>query len=238
MKKLSLAAAILLSTSAYANVDQPIIMQKVIFTDEQLLAIQTEIFQQMQEQKSALEAIRVSQQPLVEKWQQFLQIILPIEMMELSSRSARADQAGLSDFHVQYLDRSPHNPALFDLAKRKWLFLYEHAFGVTEFRDFSLEEARRMVAEITEQMTSDTFLQTVDQAMANLGEGADLIEKRKALLTVLFPLHMSIMEKYGFEGEKGYVQAQRALIDYYFDPEILESHNRGHQILFKRLFKG
>lgn len=203
-------------------------------TDEQLLAAQTEIVNQLMMQEPALQAIRLSNRPLVDKWQQFLQIVLPIQSRVIKTYSLSSDQSGISNFHRQYMQRAAINNSLFELNKKKWLFLYEHAFGVTEFREIPLEEARLFLAEIADQMTSEAFLQKIDGAVANLGEGAGLIERRTALLTELFPLHMSIMEKYGFAGEKGYIQAQRAFIDHYFDPQILECVSHAQRVVFQR----
>lgn len=234
MKKIILAAAIILAAPLHSETPSSTMLHQQQLTDEQLFAAQIEIFQQLMMQESSLQAIRLSNRPLVEKWQQFLQIVLPVQTRVVQTYSLSSDQSGISHFHQQYMQRAAQNTALFDLNKRKWLFLFEHAFGVTEYKDISLEEARVFLADIADQMTSESFLQKIDGAVANLGEGAGLVEKRKALLTELFPLHMSIMEKYGFAGEKGYIQAQRAFIDHYFDPQILECVNRAQRVVFQR----
>lgn len=58
--------------------------------------------------------------------------------------------------------------------------------------------------------------------------------KRQALLQVLLPLHMSVIEKHGFMGEEGYVQAQRALMDFYHVPELMEGANLAQKVIFQR----
>ncbi len=45
---------------------------------------------------------------------------------------------------------------------------------------------------------------------------------------------MSVMAKHGFEGEIGYIQAQRALMDYFSDPLIKELSNKAQMTVFKR----
>ncbi len=45
---------------------------------------------------------------------------------------------------------------------------------------------------------------------------------------------MAIMKKHGFAGEQGYIQAQRALMEYYSDPLILEQSKQAQTAVFKR----
>lgn len=57
---------------------------------------------------------------------------------------------------------------------------------------------------------------------------------QQGLLQVLLPLHMSVMERHGFMGEEGYVQAQRALMDFYHVPEIMQGANYAQKVVFER----
>jgi len=45
---------------------------------------------------------------------------------------------------------------------------------------------------------------------------------------------MSVMEKQGFLGEEGYLQAQKAILDYYSDPFIQEQSKLAQIAVFKR----
>jgi hypothetical protein len=97
-----------------------------------------------------------------------------------------------------------------------------------------LQEAESLISEIAREMTSEFFLAQIDSVIHSLPPNASLIEKRQAVLTILFPLHMSVMARHGFEGETGYIQAQRATMDYYYDPLISLKAAHAQAIVFKR----
>jgi hypothetical protein len=205
--------------------------EHVVFTDEKLLAMQNEIYQLLQKHSSQLENIATVNKPLVERWQIFLSIILPLQLQVLESNGLPNDQSSLSLFNEMYLAHAKNSKELFELNKKKWLFLYEKAFRVKEYKEITLEEAQSLIASLDAAMTSDEFLTQIDEAIKGKNT---LLEKRQALLSVLFPLHMSVMEEYGFTGEAGYVQAQRSLMDYYSDPFIQEMANHAQSVVFQR----
>lgn len=126
------------------------------------------------------------------------------------------------------------HPALLQLNKEKWLYIFENAFGITEFKEISLSEAQSLIANIAQEITSEPFLRKVDETIGSLSKDATLVEKRQALISILFPIHMAVMEKHGFAGETGYIQAQSAIMDYYHDPLIKEKAMEAQTIVFKR----
>jgi hypothetical protein len=205
-----------------------------IQTMEQLYTIQAEIFEQLKSHEADLNAIREAKGTLIEKWQQFLQVILPIQLQVLKKYGLDDNQRALSQFNEQYMHSSAQYPALFELNRQKWLFLFDKAFGVTDFKEISLEKVQSLIIDIVEEMTSESFLQQVDDQINVLGKEATLLQKRQALLSVLFPLHTSVMAKHGFEGEIGYIQAQRAIMDYYYDPVISQKSAYAQWVVFKR----
>ena len=184
--------------------------------------------------EAELNAIREAKVALVEKWQQFLQVVLPIQLQVLKAHGLNGTQNALSQFNKQCMHASAQYPALFELNCQKWLFLFDKAFGVTDFKEISLEEAQNLNADIVEEMTSESFLQQIDDRISMLGKEAAFLQKRQALLFVLFPLHMSVMARHEFEGEIGYIQAQRAIMEYYYDPLISEKSAYAQRIVFKR----
>jgi hypothetical protein len=202
-----------------------------MYSDEQLLTIQKESLEKICSKEEALKTLTGS---LMEKWQQLLQIVLGAQLEVMKRHGLITDQATLSRFNDAYAQRALTSAALAALNKEKWLFLFDKAFGIREFKELSLAEARRLTADIVDAMTAPSLLQKVDARIEALPPSASLIERRQAVLTVLFPLHLSIMAKYGFAGEEGYIQAQRALMDYYSDPEIAQSASRAQAIVFRR----
>lgn len=201
---------------------------------QQLREAQEYIFASLQAQAAALELLRNSPLSLIEKWQKFLGIIIPIQLDALENLGLGTDQADLSRFNKLFLEHSLKDPELKALNEKKWAYLFKIAFGLTELKHISLEQARALTSDIVAAMTSEDFLTQVDQTISKLASDATLVERRQALLKVLLPLHMSIMVQHGFEGEEGYVQAQRALMDYYYDPSIMNNAQKAQTILFTR----
>lgn len=195
-------------------------MDKKNITNDLLAEIQNKIFKKVRLNEQALLKIKNNSFSLLEKWQQFLQIIFPLQLSVIKNYGFEETQSGLSHFNEIYAQQSINSFDLKQLNKQKWLFILEKAFGVTEFKEISLQSAQKLIIDIAEQMTSKTFLQQIDSIVKSFSDELSLIEKRKAVLTILLPLHMSVMAKHGFEGKDGYVQAQRAIMDYYHDPLI------------------
>jgi len=206
-----------------------------ILTSEQLRAAQTEIFDTLKGRQAQLEQIRGLTIPLMEKWARFLIVILPIQLRVIKALGFGDNQAALANFNEQYMRASEEDLSLRMLNSNKWKFLLEKAFGVTEFKEMTLEEARNLIEDISQEMTSESFLEKLDVAIAQLKDPNSMNEKRQILLSLLFPMQMAIMEKHGFGGEKGYVQAQRALIEYHYDHIISGHATQAQNTVFKRL---
>ena len=201
---------------------------------EQLLTIQKDIFDKIQLNEHKLLLIREKSGSLIEKWQELLQVILPIQMDVIKTYNLGDHQQGLLKFNEEYGSRAPTSTALRELNTQKWLFIFDKAFGITEFKEISLQEAQSLIEEIAEEMTSETFLTQVDDVISSLNPDATLVEKRQAVLTILLPSHMSVMSRHGFAGETGYIQAQRAIMDYYSDPFIAQRAAYAQSLVFKR----
>jgi hypothetical protein len=208
--------------------------QDKILSLEQLLTIQKEIYDRIQLDESKLLLIKDHSGSLMEKWQQLLQVILPIQLDVIKTHVVGDNQFGLSTFNAEYIRCLSESIALRELNTQKWLFLFDKAFGITEFKEISLQEAQSLISEIAEEMTSEAFLTQIDCVIGSLKAEASLLEKRQAILTILFPLHMSVMASHGFVGTAGYIQAQRAIMDYYHDPLIAERASQAQSIVFGR----
>lgn len=204
------------------------------YSVNQFVTIQNEIFQKMQSHEQRLIAIQQSTASLFERWQNLLQVILPIQLEVIQTHQIGDDQSGLSRFNEEYTKMAASSAVLLDLNKKKWLFIFEKAFNITEFKEIFLEEAQRLIADIGEAMNSEAFLKKIDNITNTFHQNSSLLERRQAILKVLLPLHMSVMAKHGFEGEIGYIQAQRAIMDYYYDPQIARDAAHAQSILFHR----
>jgi hypothetical protein len=198
-----------------------------------LIEALNEICLLLKNQESQLAEIRNSDGSLIEKWQKFLSVILPIQIMVIHKHGYAASQKGLSEFNQLLMQEAKENAELKKLNDDKWIYLFRTAFGLTELKVISLEDAQQMTKDIADAVTSEAFLQAIDERMAALKEGT-MLERRQRLLDVLIPAQMKIMERYGFSGEEGYIQAQRALLDYFFDPVVTRQFQRAQDLIFKR----
>ena len=198
-----------------------------------MLEAQKEIFALLKQKEEDLTKIRNSQDPLVEKWQRFLGVILPIQIMVIRKYDYAGNQKGLAEYNQQLIEESKQDPELKKLSDDKWLYLFETTFGLNELKTMTLEDAQKMTREVADAMTEESFLQEIDRVVGSLKEGS-MIEKRQRLLDVLLPVQMKVMERYGFVGEAGYIQAQRAMMDYFFDPEVVAEAQRAQDTIFKR----
>jgi len=199
----------------------------------EMIDVQREIVTLLKQKEEDLLKIRESEDPLIEKWQRFLGVILPIQIMVIRKHGYAGNQKGLAEYNQWLSEESAKDPALKKVNDDKWLYLFQTAFGFSEIKSISLEEAQKMTREIADEMTAEPFLQEIDRVVGSLKEGS-MIERRQRLLDVLLPVQMKVMERYGFMGEEGYVQAQRAMMDYFFDPVVVAEAQRAQDTIFKR----
>lgn len=201
---------------------------------QQLLAIQRTILDALKSHETDLQAIQSSDAPVIKKWQEFLSIMLAIKLDALQSAGFAPTQEELSKFNQSCMHESGSNKELQELNNQKWYYIFNKAFGLKEVKHSTLSEAKSLINDIVASMTADAFLCEIDSIIAQLSPSADIIQRRQALLNILIPLHMRVMEKHGYIGDAGYVQAQRALMDFYHDPEISSIVNQAQTIVFKR----
>lgn len=199
----------------------------------EMIETQNEILGLLKQKEEDLIKIRESEDPLIEKWQRFLGVILPIQIMVIRKHGYVGNQKGLAEYNQRLIAEADREPVLKKLNNNKWAYLFEKTFGLSEVRVISLEDAQKMTREIASVMTTHAFLKKIDHAVGSSQERS-MFERRQRLLDVLLPAQMEVMKEYGFVGEEGYIQAQRAMMDYFFDPEIIADAQRAQDIIFKR----
>lgn len=203
-------------------------------TLDQFFDIQSELMDEIKNQEAKLMMIRGLDQPIAIKWQAFIGIILPLQILTIAKHGFSADQKGLSNFNDQLMKLNQEHELLHSLNQKKWEYLLEKAFGINQVEKVSLAEARALINEISEEMMAEEFLQVVDQIALLFAGEETLTQRRQKLLEVIFPLHMRVMEKHGFEGDDGYIKAQRAIMEHYYDPQIMEMAAKAQNVVFKR----
>lgn len=201
---------------------------------EKFYEIQQKVLDDLKAKQDTFEKIKKAEYPLIVKWQMMISVLLPVQFEHIKNLGFKNDQTALIEFNSQLMNYQQHDQKLKDLNDAKWNFIFEHAFNMSTVQKISQEEAVALVKDISNEIMSDYFLSQVDQFMATVDPKLSLIEKRQSLITILMPLQMHVMAKHGFVGEEGYVQAQKALIEYLHNPEMLETATKAQMALFKR----
>lgn len=203
-------------------------------TKEIILSAQKKITEALKQKEPDFVKIRESLEPIAIRWQAFIGVVLPAQLDAIKDLGFAQDQSGLMEFNRQVMHESTEDRELTKINCDKWAFLLEAAFGITESPTIDLKTARALVTDIADAMTVEFFLKKIDQLKEGFSEEASMLDKRQALLQLIVPVHMLIMQRYGFEGDLGYVKAQRALVDFYHDPVIKEQSIKAQQTVFAR----
>jgi hypothetical protein len=201
---------------------------------EKFYEAQEGVLNDLKAKKDVLEKIKKAEYPLIVKWQMMISVLLPLQFEYIKKLGFTNDQTALMDFNAQLMEYQKTDQKLKDLNDAKWNFLFEQAFGITKVDKISQDQAIALVTDISNEIMSERFLQQVDQFMTTLDPKLTLIEKRQSLLSLLMPMQLHIMSQHGFEGEQGYVQAQKALIEYLHNPQMIEVATKAQMTLFKR----
>lgn len=203
---------------------------------DDLIRAQQKIIEAVKQKDSQLNEIKNSSEPIVNRWQQLLDILLPIQLEVATECGFKNDQLGLMEFNKLLMEKQIIHPILSSLNEQKWDYIFNMGFGITNTNapKFSLEQAQNLINDMTKEITQEVFLIKIDTTMSKLPLHSSMVEKRQALLSLLLPLQVSVMEKYGFTGDTGYVLAQKALFEYYNDPVIMKSFSYAQETIFKR----
>lgn len=201
---------------------------------EDLITAQENIREILNKKLDELHQIKESNDPISSRWQKFIEIIIPIQFSEIRKLLYPGNQDGFSKFNIDVMEAAKTNSKLHELNVEKWTFLLESAFGISEYKQISLEKAQQMIKEIAEAMQTSTFLQQVDKLATPAYVALPMVEKRKEILKLLMVVYSAVFKTYGFEGESGYVLGQRALMDYHSDPFIKGHLNLAQFNVFKR----
>lgn len=203
-------------------------------TKETILSAQKKIIEILKMRTPDFVKIRESQESIAVRWQAFIGVVLPAQLEAIKDLGFAHDQSGLMEFNRQVTHESAEDRDLQKINCDKWAFLLAAAFGITQAPTIDLNTARALVTDIADAMTVNCFLEKVDDLKESFSKEASMLDKRQALLEVIVPVHMLIMQRYGFEGDLGYIKAQRALVDFYHDPVIKEQSIKAQQIVFAR----
>lgn len=182
-----------------------------------------------------LGAIRKQGLSVDETWDELLGLVLQSSLEVLESHGWGNNQAALIDFNQQLMAEAKGDLELAALVRRKWQLLLGTAFGVDARASLGLEQTRQLVLDITKQLCHPSFSLKVDQTLATLSKGASLIEKRRALLPLIHAVHHRVIEASGLQGEAAYLSAKLAMLDYSYDPLIVDAYEQVQQQLFSRL---
>ncbi|MGD9591614.1 MAG: hypothetical protein AB7V32_03745 [Candidatus Berkiella sp.] len=201
---------------------------------EEFYQSQQTVFDALKAKQDVLAKIKAAQYPLIVKWQMLLSVLLPIQFENIKKMGFTNEQSALVDYNTQLMMYQQNDQKLKDLNNAKWQYIFEQAFDIKEVQTISQEQAIALIKDISNEMMSEPFLSQVDKFMATLDPNMQIIEKRQALLSILIPMQMNVMARHGFNGEQGYIQAQKALMDYMHDPNMIEMATKAQIQLFTR----
>jgi len=203
-------------------------------THDQITQALKDIHKSVQEHKEALAEIRIDQRVIHERWQAFMGVFLPLQLEVVGPLGFSKDQPGLFEFNRQVSRAALDSKEVAQAKKELWDFLMKVSFGITEFPSLELDEARSLMMDITDALISELFLAKVDELRESFTHDTSLQERQKKLTQLIVPLQALIMRRYGFEGDLGYIRAQRALSDHTHDPLIKEQMELGYHLVFER----
>ncbi|MBS0285810.1 MAG: hypothetical protein JSR17_00420 [Proteobacteria bacterium] len=201
---------------------------------EKLYESQQTLLDMLKTKQDVFAKIKTVNYPLIVKWQMMLGVLLPIQFEILKKIGFTNEQTALIEYNAQLMQTQKDDQKLRELNEAKWNYIFEQAFDITSVQKISQEQALALIKDISIEMMSENFLKQVDAFMAKLDPNMPLIEKRQHLLTLLIPMQMSVMSKHGFAGEQGYVQAQKALMEYLHEPQMIEQASKAQIALFTR----
>ncbi len=201
---------------------------------EDLINAQNNIREIFENKTDELNQIKESKSSISSRWQKFIELIIPLQFSEIRKLMYPGNQDGLSKFSIDLMEASKTDLEIRQLNEGKWKFLLQHAFGITEFKQVTLEKAQQMVKEIAEGMQVGSFLLKVDALVTPDYLKGTMIEKRNKLFELLTPVYINVFKNHGLEGENGYILGQRALMDYYSDPFIKGYLNSAQFHVFSR----
>jgi hypothetical protein len=203
-------------------------------TNEQILQALNETLESVHHHKEAFAEIRVDQRAIHERWQAFMGIFLPLQLEIVGPLGFTKDQPGLFEFNRQVSLTALDSKEVAKAKKDLWDFLLKTSFGITEFPTLTLDEAKSLMMDITDALISEFFLAKVDVLRESFTPDTTLQERQKKLTQLIVPLQTLVMRRYGFEGDLGYIRAQRALSDHTHDPLIKEQLELGYHLVFER----
>lgn len=171
---------------------------------------------------------------LITKWQMMVQLLV-------QAKQAVVVKHGLKDveefkFALGESLNSRESSEILDLHRANWDDWISKVFP-TENIDFTKDppvpktKMLRIIDRLLEQITGKEFTDEVGTMLKNTS--LSLPEKGRDLIRMVSNTHQEIMEKYGFKGEKGYVECQRSLVVHFFaDPDISKVSKDVSKVVF------
>lgn len=183
--------------------------------EKRLYTIQEKIVDELKKHSDELEKIQTLEKDIIGKWQYLLEVLLPIQLAVIKEYGYEATQEGLSKFHREYEKFSDRLEQFKNLNQEKWGHILEKSFGYIENKRIPMEQFDAIVNEICETVTSEEFLESVKERLESLPVESTLVEKRQALLELLFKAKLKVLYKFDLEGDEGYVQYSKAMIEHF-----------------------
>lgn len=183
--------------------------------------------------------------PIIFRWQSVIAVWMGSVLHIAVTYGYPNEQKGVEQFMQAYENLSRNDPRRDELTaatKERWNFLFKQGLGMDiDDQYMPLEEARTIVKEQCMRMQDDAFLKTVEDEMTRVqGNAGSMPEeqvmamRQEALLGLLQPLQMGVYAEHGFEGDKGFITMQAALLNHHGDDQITYNTAVATTIVFQR----
>jgi hypothetical protein len=170
-----------------------------------------------------LDELKDSSTNVQEKWQSMIEVRLHTELHVINAFGYESSQHGMMAYRqtmANLMQTSPPSDLqiLQKCDKSIWSELLSRGFGV-DASPIELTQAKQVVFTVTSELQQNACIEELQKTLSEAGT-IDDVEKNKILKNHLFSVWKSVLPKYGFDGDDGYVKFQAALVDHSSDPEI------------------
>lgn len=184
--------------------------------------------------KSKLEELSKKNIDLVSKWQLMVQLLVQAKEVVVTKHGLRSVDEFKSA--LSHAISTREGSEILNIHRENWDDWISRVFPREDF-NFSVEppipkvKMLRIIDRLFEEITSKEFAEDVGEMLKT--KDLSVGEKGRDLIFKVSTLHRSIMEKYGFKGEKGYIECQRSLVIHFFsDPDITKLSRDVSQVVF------
>ena len=175
----------------------------------------------IKEYETHLLELRESKASLTKRWGAMIDIFMPLQM-QIAKNYLPDEPVWVLSFNQHLNECKASDPSVKRLDEEKWAYLLETSFGITDIPAISLEKAQAMARDIAASYNNE-------ERVAQLESIKETSAASEVMYDLMMALEMPVFEEHGFKGETGYIVAQKAILEFFDDPLIVEYGKHVHQ---------